>query len=296
LITDTQSYPRALPTGTVLVGTPGRANATYFLYDPGSGHVQKHAVDFGADRYDLGAGWDWEPGWSLLLLVPTDGGAVLIGYDAASGLAEHVAVDLDGAPVRAPERVAGSPDWTHLVPIPTDDAWYSVAYDTESGHYRFGPALLDDAADGEFVVGVWDPGYTALQPVPIGEEAGILKYNAATGRAEVEQLTGSAEALGTTWAADLGEGIDTVLCFAADAGSLVLLYRAELGQVATAWLTLNGGLAFSGHESTPWREDLSQILPLWDASAPHALTYSAATGVAELRTVLPLEEFPTVLK
>lgn len=293
---DDSTYPRTIGKDNVLVGNPDPSHPSYVLYNPASAEVVVHDVDFGNNRFDAGEPWQWEPDWSLLMQVPRNDGSVLIGYDDESGLAEQIGIDEDGASTNDSERVAGSPGWTHFVPLEVDGIWDNVAYSSASGQFRFGPALVADAQKGEIVTGIWDAGFTSLVPLPIGDEVGILKYDAQTGAAEVEQLTGNAAEFGTTWSGGLGAGYDMVLTFADADGLLLLTYSGELGEVKTAWVSLTDELVVEYFDFSVWRTNLSQIHPLGSASSTHVVTYSAATGVAELRTVLPLESTSAAVK
>jgi hypothetical protein len=66
--------------------------------------------------------------------------------------------------------------------------------------------------------------------------------------------------------------------------------------VITAEISRDDTLALQTLDERAWRAGLSQIVPLWLDGAPFALTYSAATGVAELRTVDPLEDPAALVK
>lgn len=283
-------YPALLAPGSLLAGSPD--TASYIVYHPPSGSVVKHDVDISNGSYEAGESWDWQSDWSMVLQIPHDEAAVLIGYDVQTGIAEHVVIDPQGLSTSDSERIAGSPGWTHFASVKTSSVWHNLVYNSDTGLYRFGPALADDAADGDVVTGTWDTHWTALVTVPIDDQVGALKYDALTGDVEVEQLTGSATELGSTWTGELVAGRNLLVPFTTAGGVLLLTYSPEDGAVETQWLTFAEQLEVELEESKSWRIDLTQILPVWQGGVPHVVTYSADTGVAEVRDVLPLESTP----
>jgi hypothetical protein len=294
---DEQTYPALLGAKKHVVGRPDTlGDSPYVVYDPSSGHVEGHRVDVTLNRYEIVSSWAWERDWSFVYQVPRTEGSTLVGYDAALGLAEHVPVDDDGGKQQAGERLAGTPGWTHLVPVETREGWQVLAYSQNGGHYRFGRALIEDQEGSEVRTGTWAETWTLLVPHPLEQGAAVLKYDADTGAIELEQLSGSAEDIGSRWRGRLGAGWTSMVAFPNGDQVLLLLYEADRGHVLTGTLSVADGLVFVDRESAAWREGISHVVPLRLGSEPYALTYSEDTGVAELRTVTPLEEPPALVE
>jgi hypothetical protein len=291
LAVDERRFPTLLGPMKYVVGRPDTLGDTpYVVYDPANGHLESHRVDAYLNRYEIAESWEWERDWSLVYQVPRAEGTMLIGYNAELGLAEQVPTDDDVGKQQSGELIAGTPGWTDLVPIATSEGWQVLAYSQDTGHYRFGRALLEDADGSEVRTGTWPDTWTLLVPHPLEQGAAVLKYDAGTGDAELEQLTGSAEQVGNRWRGNLGGGWSSIVTFLEGADVLVLLYEAEQGRAMTGTLSVSDDLSLLYLESSAWREGISHVVPMRLGSKPYAMTYSEDTGVAELRTVSPLED------
>ena len=297
-VVDERAFPTLLGPMKHIVARPDILSDTpYVVYDPDSGRVESHRVNLHLNRYEVAESWLWERDWSSVYEIPRAEGTMLIGYHAELGLAEHVPTDDDVGRQQAGELLAGTPGWTDIVPIETSEGWQVLAYSRDSGHYRFGRALLEDPEGSEVRTGTWPEPWTLLVAHPLEQGAAVLKYDADTGDAELEQLSGSAEAVGNTWRGNLGSGWTSIVSFPTGDGVLLLLYETEQGDAATGTMRLaDEELSFQSLETSAWREGISHVVPMRLGSDPYAVTYSEDTGVAELRSVVPLEEPAAVVE
>jgi hypothetical protein len=205
---------------------------------------------------------------------------------------------MDPGPIEG-ERLAGTDGWSHLVAFDHQGEWHVLSYNGESGHFRAGPANPDAGAD-DIAVGTWEHPWTELVPLPFApgsEHVGsFLKYDEASGNAELARLNEQETEIETLALGNLGAGWSRLASFQTGSETRLVAYSAGDGLVAIFRLELAETITFVAHDQDLWRERVSDILPVQISGTPFAVTHSAETGVVDVLRLDPLEDarLPTV--
>ncbi len=292
-------HPLALDPDVILVASPSLPK--YRVYEPGSGKIVTHEMALASpDSRDwgvmIGEPSQWKPGFSHVVEIPTEGGgSLLLGYEAESGLVDIVE-DLD-EPVLEGEPSAGTPGWTQMFAFPYEERWLLFVYSADTGHFRLGPAEPGTADGKTIAMGDWEPGWTSVTPFRHGGEAGLLKFDAATGEVQFDRLLALGE--GTELAAEGSvEGdVSHLVAFESEGKQWVALYSRSSGAVSTGSFGDAPTLQFTEESSNFWREGIDGLQRLDVRNVPNALTSSRETGVVDLISLAPLESSnPVVIR
>ncbi len=288
-------YPAFWQSSQHLVASVEPADgAPFYVHDAMSGTVEVHQPT--PDDYEVTQTLLWAPGFSLRLHVP-DAANTFIGYDAATGLAEYAKLT-PGSDELEGETVAGTPGWTHLLAVPLDGSFYVVTYNADNGHYRLGSASFGSDDAGETLVGQWQEGLSHIVACSFpssldgSTESGLLKYDSATGYAELVRVLDQGTATEVVTDGNLGTGWTGLLAFRSGVQPRVLRYAADTGIVETGVLELGETLSFTRLDDAVWREGISSIQALQIEGLPYAITHSASTRVADVVALDPLETTP----
>jgi hypothetical protein len=276
------SYPALWEDSQLLVFAAG-TQRTFSLYDRISGSLETHRPT--PPYYEVVQTWHWAPGFSSVLEIPVEPErSKLLGYDASSGMFQYVTVD-DRDYLQGDMR-AGTAGWTHMLALPLVDVWYLITYNRRNGHYRVG--RTDPDPKELPYAGTWQRNLTHLIDYRLESgEAAVLKFDSATGEAEIDQVVGN-DATVQLYRGDLGAGWTSLMAIERDYATELLLYDAQTGVVKLGLLELDDSLHFTVTRESLWREAISSMLPIAIDSQPFAVTHSVATGVADALSLDPL--------
>jgi hypothetical protein len=284
-------YPVILKPSQIPVTSNDARRDNYLVYDRSTGTLDDVTAANGG--FKVSNTYQWTAGYSLVIEIAiTSTLRKLIGYNAVSGIVEYATLPGVSGPIQG-DITSGSAGFSHLIPLSVNGEWRVLAYSSTSGHYRL--TTVDRSVDaGVPIAGEWQPGFSAFAAyaLPGYLSSTLLMYRADTGAAELQRV--EATGLQSLYSGNLGAAWTSVVSFSTASGPKVLLYEALKGDVTTGVLTFNPVLSFEQDARTFWREQISGILPLLLQEQPCAITYSSATNVANLVTLVPLE--PSVVR
>jgi hypothetical protein len=291
----TDEYPSTWTSGAVITATWSgfgldalSEESSFWVYEPVTGLLTSHRLDV-LEPDELGhsaakANWDF-------LYAPTvDGTTWLFGYAAPTGLVDYGLAPLPGQPF-ATAVEAGSPGWTHVLLAGDPDSPFLIVADRSSRTVRIGPAN-PNAEDALVTSVVWDEDFTELLAYRKESVDGLLRLDSVLGEVAFvpieDGMLGEVVELGLTPT----PGWSLAATFPTRDGAAALaLYRRGDGSIETYHATTDPSSFL--HDSDLWRRDLSSIVPVIANGVPWALAFDATTGVADLRSLDPLE--PTLV-
>ena len=283
-------YPVTWPTSALVVSTwhgfgPDRRDDTgaFWVYDPATGSLASYRLDLlepdllGEQLTTFEADFLYSPELGAL--------PWLFAYDAPSGLVAYGPAPSGDDPFETDSQ-AGSPGWTHLLLAGDPSDPFLIAADSVAGLVRIGPA--DPNAEDPLVTSVsWDSSFTELLPFRRSEQDGLLRLDSASG--DVAFVPIEAGQLGDPIVLTLevppGWSLAATFPMRGEAG--LALYHGEDGAIETYFPDSAGDLV--PDEYALWRRDLTAIVPVGADGESWAIAYDAATGIADVRELDPLD-------
>jgi hypothetical protein len=302
------AYPIQVRSSQSLVEQPD-GPTSYFVYDRSSGALEQH--ELGEGQFVVSGEWDWVKDLSLVVSIPAAGGPALIGYDAEPGLVHYVQHAVPASTLVS-ERMAQSPGRTHLVPFAIAGSWYLVAYDRATGNYRLLSADLS-ATGVKVQTGKWPRAWTHLTGYPANADTDasgyVLKYDSASGDAELETIAPNTLSEEVVAAGNLGAGWTNLIAFGHESVTAVALYREDDGHVRAGILDASSGAlvfesledeaddpaaggaggAAAGEQDRVWSEGVTAMVPV-RSGRPYAVLQDRSAGVINVAQLDPVEE------
>lgn len=300
--------------GLIVATAPARAGQVYLTYAPTSGRTELFTSDFG--ERDSSKTHTLSPDWTHVILVPLpedDSGATsaealdawssvgVIGYNAHNGVLKYFTPPFDS---EEPKGTAhpGSPGRTHFVLLPGETEPNLLAYDQTQGHVRVGRAI-PQMTQGEVTAHEWSTNWDELVPWTHAGEHGVLKLDFDGHLAEFEAFVGLGQGMEPRFSLPLEGQWSAALSFrSSHEGQLLIVYDAEIGTVSALSISEGEPHSFSAESvSETWSTGLTTLRLLYGVgefgaeATAHALTYNAATGIADVLPVEPLSS-PNVVK
>jgi hypothetical protein len=286
----TDEYPMTWPADALVVSTwhgfgSGRLDDTgaFWVYDPDAGSLTSYRLDLlepdllGETITTFDAG---------LLYAPEVGGVPwLFAYDQPSGLVAYGPAP-SGDETFEVDSQAGSPGWTHLLVAGDPNDPFLIAADSIARLVRIGPA--NPNAEDPLVTSVtWDSTFTELLPFRQEEQDGLLRLDSVSGEAAFVPIEAGllGEPVVLTLQALPGWSLATTFPMRGEAG--LALYHGEDGSIETYFPDSAGELVVD--EQALWRRDLTAIVPVGADGESWAVAYDAATGIADVRELDPLD-------
>jgi hypothetical protein len=288
---ESDDFSVLLDRSAVLAASPLPAELpSYFFFEPGSGNLSYRRQD-GETSSVLGT-WTWPApeGVSHLAVVPYPEGLTLLSYDQISGSTSQATLNNQGE-FEIVSTDIGTSGRTEVVAFYNGEEWLAFVYSVSDGNYRYFRPLPSDRT--ELFAGISEPGFTSIDRFAVGEDAGLLKHNRATGLLQFDRFVAVGEPLQEVFKVSLDESFSDMVTFG---DGWILLYQEGPGTAVTGRIVqAETGAYFSEAERGHFRGNLSQITPLAGTLSGQAFTFSAASGQAVLRNLAPLEGTPPVV-
>lgn len=285
---DQDDFPVRWPQGVLIEAVIGKGDdSPYWFYDAGA--EQLHSFQFDADQPDELGAQDWKGAWSHILAYESPEAVTLLGYDADLGFVSEVTGANGVGDLRELSASAGTARRTDLLTVEIGSESYIVVYSRESGSSRYFPS--DSESEVAPCFGSWGAGWTQIVGFRADSVQGVLLFNSTTKILSFVSLEQCGIGSENDFSIELEVAPATIFSFPEPVTSDLFFYF-ESGLVERIFLldSAQGMKLEAGGEEGYWREGLSDIVPLRAGGVPSAITYDARSGVAELRSLVQLED------
>lgn len=287
-------FPLQVTRDVIVVGSPEPAvDSLFWLYARDAQTIASYHLDrvgkLGVQ--DLPS----ETKLSHLSAFPSEEGTLLFGFDSQTGFVSSFE-DVDGeGNVTIVDEDVGTTGRTHMTAFPWGQSWLALAATASDGHYRY--LNPNPKAGVDVVAGQWDPGLSSVMPYEFDGQTGVLRHDGESGRFQFHALEEYGKPLAFVFEVTVDVSATHVISSQDEGVPFVALYEQSSGTITTGSFGISeGDVQFFSWDSGSVREGLTSLVPVYLNGIPHAITYSDATGVIQLRSLSPLESSPVVVK